>query len=438
MRAGEPSWTTRSWSPRAVSPLPIYDLIVIGSGYTGLATAYYMARLGNSVLVVDRSDLSEAASARNAGFCTINPPVGLDALRSAGEDVVRAWYRWFETATDHCEELTGSLPESDQGAIGFKRVGNVRLAQTRAQAEALQSQAEELRQLGVSRRFLHAEALDMPSGSVFTGGLHDERSGRLNPGEMHIALAEACQRQGVDFKLNSEAQSVDPENGVLIVNTPNDRLRGKKVVVATNGYSDATVPPFRQALFSVGSFLIRTKPLVSGGNLGALGQGRCHATSYRFPHYFRMTSENELLFGGRASLSTEADIPACADWLLRQARCLLPETEIPSVAGCWGGRLGFAFDKRPLFGCVDTNLYYSMGYAGHGVPTSLALGRELSLRMLGHPIGNPAPFWRTESDAPNTLPFLQRYMLPVAQTALRLMDGADRTMDKFRYRARST
>jgi len=437
MRAGDPGWTTRAWSPRSVNPLPIYDLIVIGSGYTGLATAFYMARHGNSVLVLDRSDLSEAASARNAGFCTVSPPVGLDALRAGGADVVRAWYRWFESATDHCEELTGTFSDSDQKAIDFGRVGNIRLAQTQAQSEALQRQAEDLRRLGVSRQYLQADELDMPSGNVFSGGLYDERSARLNPGAMHITLAEACQREGVDFQLLTEAQKVDLENGVLVVATPNDRLRGRKVVVATNGYSNATVPPFRQILFSVGSFLIRTRPLKSGRHLGALGQGRCHATSFRFPHYFRLTPQNELLFGGRASLSTEANIPSCADWLLRQARHLLPDAEIPSVANCWGGRLGFAFDKRPLFGRVNTNLYYAMGYAGHGVPTSLALGRELSRRILDHQIADPAPFWCPEYDPPKALPFLQRHMLPVAQTALRLMDRADRTRDLFQPRTKS-
>lgn len=434
MRAGDPAWISRALSFRPVSPLPIYDLVVIGGGYTGLATAYYMARQGGSVLVIDRGDLSEAASARNAGFCTISPPIGLDALRAEGAETVRAWYRWYEAATDHCENLTETLPDRDRAGIGFGRVGNARLAQTRAQAAALERQVTDLRRLGIERQYLPADALDLPSGGTFTGGLYDARSARINPGALHIALAEACQREGVDIVLRTEARDVRPVNGGLAVITADTQLRGRKVVVATNGFTATTVPPFRQVLFSVGSFLIRTQPLRPAQSLGALGQGRCHATSFRFPHYFRLTPQNELLFGGRASLSTEADIPSCAKWLLAQARRLLPEAELPPVAACWGGRLGFARDKRPLFGCAEPHLYYAMGCAGHGVPTSLAMGRELAQRMSGQAPAAPAPFWRDAAEPPEALPFLHRHMLPVAQTALRILDWTDRMHDAFQTR----
>lgn len=433
MRLGDPIWTSRTFVARSVSALPVYDAIIIGGGYTGLATAYFLAQQGGSVLVIDRSDLSDAASARNAGFCTINPPIGLSALRAEGVDSVRAWYRWFEVATDHCEALVASLPDCERADIGFERVGNARLAQTPAQARALKQQAADLGALGIDRKFLSADALDLPDGGVFTAGLCDVRSARLNPGALHVALMAACQRVGADILLWTEAQDIQPGKYGVEVATAEGCFQARKVVVATNGFAETTIPPFRNVLFSVGSFLIRTQPLRPGQRLSALGQGRCHATSSRFPNYFRVTAQNELLFGGRASMSTQADIHSCASWLLEQARRLLPEVELPSVAACWGGRLGFTSDKKPLFGSSGPDLYYAMAYAGHGVPTSIAIGRELAQRMADCKPSNAAPFWR-EAYSPKVLPFILRRALPAAQATFKFLDWSDRLRGAFEVR----
>jgi gamma-glutamylputrescine oxidase len=269
----------------------------------------------------------------------------------------------------------------------------------------------------------------MPNDRAFSAGLADERSARLNPGALHLAIAHAARDAGAAIHQDHRAEDIRPAGDEAVVSVRGQEVRARHVVVATNGFTHTTVAPFHDYLLPVGSFAILTGPLDERIRLGALGRGRCHATSYRVPHYVRVTEGRRLLFGGRASLTTQADIEACGRWLLGRAQRIFPDLGLTRAEACWGGRLGFTPDKRPLLGQLSGQVLYAMGCAGHGVPTSLAMARDIADTILRRPLGDRAPFWRSPGEPPQRVSGLLRRGLPVAQIGLRCLDTGDRLRD---------
>ena len=428
---GYPPWGAVEPVPDTAIPLKC-DVAIIGAGFTGLTAAYHLARDGADVAVFERARLSDSASARNAGFCTISPPFSAAALASVeGDDVARRWLQWFRTAVDRVEALVAELPPSDRARIDFRRVGCLRIAETRAQAGRLEREAEAQAALGAPVRFIDGARL----GEKFAlghavGAVEDHLSACLNPGALLGALSRVARGAGVVIAENCAALGAT-DNGAGRVQLSHSRgtTTARSLIVATNGYSDRVFSPFRDFVVPVGSFAIVTEPVDASFPLGALGEGVVASTSFRFPHYFRILEGRRLLFGGRSSLSTEADLKRCSDWLLGQAERVLSPIKPGRATACWGGQLAFTPNRRPLLGALDDRRFYSMGCAGHGVPTSISSGMELARHLSGRTV--TAPFWRPAGLSPGAIRNISKHGLPVAQAYFRMRDIVDRGLENI-------
>ena len=428
MTLGQPLWAqTRHSRPQGCAPARC-DAAIVGAGYTGLSAALDLTDAGMSVCVFERGWIGDGASSRNAGFCTINPSVSVFQLGKAGSDATRRWFEWFERAVDTTEAIAEHVGKFAPDAIGFKRCGSAKLAQTAAQARVLAEEVRVLAALGLHRRYLNASELGPALHSSFTGARWDDTSAVLDPGQLHLGLAEAVCDKGAVIVEACPVVAAEDVSGRLEIHHHHGVTVADRLLVATNGYAEFSIAPFRDFVLPVGSFIIATEPFAAEVNLGVLSSGAGLHTSYRFPHYFRLLPNRRFLFGGRSSLATNGNLAACAQWLHARLRELFPTLAIPPASHCWGGRLGFAVDRRPLMGRLDARRYYAMGCAGHGVPTSLAFGRDVAAHMLGRPHA-PAPFWREPGSSPVCISRALRYFMPVAQIGLKLRDAIDRMED---------
>src|SRR5262245_858948 len=175
------------------------DVAVVGAGYAGLTAAYVLAQGGARVVVFERARVGAGASARNAGFCTISPPFSAAGLLATeGQDGARSWLQWFRGAVERVEALAESVSAYGRVAIGFRRVGRLRLAETMAQAASLKREAEIQARLGAPVRYIEGAALAerMPLGRA-TGAIIDEESACLDPAALLDALSVAAQNAGV-------------------------------------------------------------------------------------------------------------------------------------------------------------------------------------------------------------------------------------------------
>ena len=112
--------------------------------------------------------------------------------------------------------------------------------------------------------------------------------------------------------------------------------------------------------------------------------------SKHYLHYFRLTPDRRMLFGGRAAFfpETSTTINRSAEILTRDLLRTYPQLSGVKVDYVWGGTLDFCFDTMPHAGRLDGH-YYAVGYAGHGVAMASYLGAQLAGRICGEQYDNP-------------------------------------------------
>jgi glycine/D-amino acid oxidase-like deaminating enzyme len=173
----------------------------------------------------------------------------------------------------------------------------------------------------------------------------------------------------------------------------------------------------------VGSFIIATRPLSPAQASAILPRRRVVFDSRRFLHYFRLSADERLVFGGRAQFTpaSERSTRRSAEILRRGLAQVFPELAGVQIEYAWSGNVCFTPDLLPRAGCLD-GLHYALGYAGHGVAMATFLGDVIADVMLGRPDRNPfrgLPF--------RAIPFFrgEPWFLPLAGLAYKVLDWLD-------------
>jgi glycine/D-amino acid oxidase-like deaminating enzyme len=194
------------------------------------------------------------------------------------------------------------------------------------------------------------------------------------------------------------------------------------VFVATSGYTGSVTPAFQRRLVPFGSYIVATAPLQPEVASALIPQRRAVFDSNQFLHYYRLSSANRLLFGGRAGFFPETDqtVRESAGILQRDLVRLFPQLTDVELTHVWGGTLDFAFDEMPHAGELN-GLHYALGYSGHGVALATYLGTRMGASLAGAVVDNPF----TEIDfpaAPLGLYDGRPWFLPALSVFFRLVD----------------
>jgi glycine/D-amino acid oxidase-like deaminating enzyme len=206
------------------------------------------------------------------------------------------------------------------------------------------------------------------------------------------------------------------------VTTARGALWARDVLVATSGYTGAATPALERRIVPIGSYIIATEPLPEALSQELVPRGRMIFDSKYFLHYFRLTPDGRMLFGGRAAFfpETEDTIRKSAEILRRDMVRVYPQLAATPVAYAWGGTLDFAFDLLPHAGKLD-GLHFAMGYAGHGVAMATYLGTKMAAAIAGEDVALPfarVPF----PTAPLGLYNGRPWFLPLASLWYRFLD----------------
>jgi glycine/D-amino acid oxidase-like deaminating enzyme len=133
----------------------------------------------------------------------------------------------------------------------------------------------------------------------------------------------------------------------------------------------------------IGSYIIATEPLYHKLARQLSPHNRMIFDFKHFLHYFRLSDDNRMVFGGRAAFFPENQqtVRRSADILRREMVEVFPQLRDVEVEYAWGGTLGFTFDLMPHAGERD-GVFYALGYAGHGVAMATYLGKTVAEAML--------------------------------------------------------
>jgi len=152
--------------------------------------------------------------------------------------------------------------------------------------------------------------------------------------------------------------------------------------VATSGYTGNVTKNLQKKVIPIGSFIIATEKLSGDLVKELIPKGRMIFDYKHYLNYFRLW-DNRMIFGGRAAFfpETSSTIQRSAEILRREMIKVYPQLKHAKIEYVWGGTLDFAFDMMTHVGEVD-GVYYSLGYAGHGVAMATYLGRTVAEAML--------------------------------------------------------
>lgn len=376
---------------------PQVDVAIVGGGFTGLSAALALARRGASVVVLEAgATVAPEASGRNGGH--VNNGLAVDYAELAarvGVERARGWYHAYDDAVDTVARIV-----RDEGiACDFQRNGKLKLATRAHQMDALRRSAERLVADGVDSDVEILDAAQVRAevqSDCFHGGLLYKRSGQMHMGRFAQGLALAAQRQGVQIHTGTCVQRIERVRGqVHRLHTTRGTVQASQVLLATGASRHGGYGTFgwlRRRIVPVGSFIVTTEPLGAERASALLARRRTYVTVANIHHYFRLTPDHRLVFGGRArfAVSSPQQDAASGEILRAGLARTFPQLGQVRLDYCWGGLVDMTQDRLPHAGERD-GLFYSMGYSGHGTQMSVHMGERMAAVMAGDASANP---WR--------------------------------------------
>src|SRR3974390_1035075 len=401
------------------------DVAIVGAGFTGLSGARSLAKSGVRVAVLEANTIGWGASSRNGGMVLTGMKLGVETLAARyGMDLTRRMYAGSLASIDLVEQIVAE----EQIYCNFSRCGHLEVACKQSHFDTYARSAEVIaREFGHQLRIVAKQDLDCEIGSdIYFGGMVDEASASVNPARYVAGLGTAALRSGASIYermpvLSIEKNSSQGANGFHL-QTVRGTLFASKVFIATSGYTSRTKSFLQKKIIPIGSFIITTERLQDKLSQELSPRYRMIYDSKHYLHYYRLTPDNRMLFGGRAAFFPESasTIKRSAEILRRDMIKVYPQLRDTAVQYIWGGTLDFCFDTMPHAG-EASGMYYAVGYAGHGVAMATYLGAQIATSILGKPNDNPyadIPF----PGAPLGLYNGRPWFLPLAGAYYRVLD----------------
>jgi glycine/D-amino acid oxidase-like deaminating enzyme len=369
------------------------DVAVIGAGFTGLSAARTLTKSGAKVAVLEAESIGWGASSRNGGMVLTGLKLSVETLvKKYGLELAQRMFAASIQSIDCVEQIV----KEEKIDCDFTRSGHLVVACKPAHFEEFRRSAEVLaRDFRCEERIIEKKDLSSEIGSeIYEGGLVDEASAGVNPARYVAGLARASERAGTSLHENTRVLHVEPDsrNGAkgFRLATSRGQIWARDVFVATSGYTGGATPAMRKRIIPIGSYIIVTERLSEGLSRALSPRNRMIYDSKNFLHYYRLTPDGRMLFGGRAAFFPETPntIRQSAQILHRSMIQVFPQLENTAVEYVWGGTLDFTFDMLPHSGKLD-GLHYAMGYAGHGVAMATYLGAMMAEAIAGRGCENP-------------------------------------------------
>jgi len=366
------------------------DVVIVGAGLTGLSTAYHLRRLlpGRQVAVLEARRCGNGASARNGGML----------LPSTGE-------RYLVPGTDAA--LDRRVHELTLENIAFLRqlqdelgmdaeldpTGAFHALRSADDARHAATDASRLRDRGIAVEYWTREQAAAAIGtSAYAGALFDPGAGHVHPGKLVALWKRAAELSGAHIYEGTPVTQIEEGAVHMLTTAAGRRVRAPVLVLATNAYG-TQLGYLRAAIAPVWSHVAVTPPLADA-QLAALGwSARAPFDDDRTElFYLGRTRDGRVhIGGGRVDYSFNDAAPAAPvrakryQALHAELARLYPMLRDVPFETAWSGAVDMSIDAAPALGRMGRadNVYYAIGYSGHGVNLSSVFGRILADLIAG-------------------------------------------------------
>jgi glycine/D-amino acid oxidase-like deaminating enzyme len=396
------------------------DVAVIGAGSTGLSTALHLAAAGVDCAVIDTHEPGWGASGRNGGQVLPGLKVTKAAVQQRfGEEIGGRVHALTETAAQFLYDLV----EEHGIDCDLARGGSIRAAHNRAMLAILKENFQALVAQGVPANLLDADEVARRLGTrAYLGGRFDPRGGTLHPLKYARGLAAAALSEGAAIYRDAPATALSRKDERWHVTTPDGEIVARRVVVATNGYTDRLWPGLAATMLPVHSFQIATARLSGDKAASILPDRVCFSDTRRLILYAQRSADDRLVLGGRASF-TLVDRAADYKVLHRVLIGLFPQLAATPIEYRWAGRVALTRDSIPHLHAPAPGMLIATGFNGKGVAMTTLMGKILAdhIRFPDRPSAYPITEIR-----PIPLYFVREPALNLAMYYETLMDRLGR------------
>jgi glycine/D-amino acid oxidase-like deaminating enzyme len=360
------------------------DVVIVGGGFTGLWTAYFLTetRPNLGIVLLEQDICGGGPSGRNGGFAS-----GwwdeLDSLVSlyGAEPAMRAC-----RAVSRSIDSIGEFCSAHDVDAWYKKAGYLYAATAKAHLAPCEDMVSLAREMGVEselRPLTGDEVRARCDSPAFIGGAFMRDGASIQPARLARGLRRVLLERGVTIHEGTAVSRLTAGPPATAI-SPRGIVRAPHAVIAINSWAMGW-PELRRRLVAWSSYIVLTAPAPDRLEAIHWTAGELVSDLRTSVRYFRTTPDGRIAFGGgggRAGTST-------GDVFTRDARAVAEAAEglrrlFPSFAGvpivdAWGGPIDVSPTHLPVFGNLQPNVHYALGYTGNGVAPSHLAGRVLAV-----------------------------------------------------------
>lgn len=356
------------------------DVAIIGGGYTGLSSAYHLAKMNPDlkIAVFEAKTLGSGASGRHGGMV-------LSSLLDEYEDE-RILKRTYDLSVNNMKFID-SLSKALNINCDLVLNGYCETIFRKEDVTEYKEYVEEVNQAGIPLEFWDKHKTKEKLGTdLYFGAMYDPNGGSVHAVKLIKLLKTATENEGVIIYENSPVVSFEEGKTIkLKVKASNSdyTVEADDIVVATNAYT-SKLGIFKSKIMPVHTQTAVTEPLT---------QTQLDAVKWksRLPFYdsrimlfhLVLTPDNRIVVGGgnveyyfNNGLEYRGNLAKVSGMMLNEMIIMYPELKGIKFESVWNGILGTTYDEVATVGVmgVNKNIYYGLAYNGHGVNQSILFG----------------------------------------------------------------
>ncbi|WP_321901974.1 NAD(P)/FAD-dependent oxidoreductase [Paraburkholderia tropica] len=347
------------------------DVLIVGGGFMGAATAFFLRRRGKSVILLERQLIGQQASGTNFGN-----------VRRQGRLLAQL------PLANRSREIWLRMPELIGHDAEFLMSGHLRVCYRSEQADMFETYARDAKHYNLDLEMLHGDALRKRFpfiGPDVLAGSYAPIDGHANPRLAAPAFGRAAAKLGAQIFENTDIVSVEKEGNEFCATSADGRTFHAPVLLITAGAWGSTLSeqfgePVPIAVHGPQMAVTEPVPYSIAPAVGVSSPQIAEVV------YFRQVARGNIVIGGCARGPAFLDarrakvLPHSTLLQFRQAQRVAPALRRLNIIRVWSGVEGYMPDDRPIMGASGTTsgLFYAFGFCGHGFQLGPGVGDTMA------------------------------------------------------------